>query len=50
MWKLGERKEEVPAPITLPPVDEQLQVELCQRYEEATDVLQPHLLRARGRH
>jgi transposase len=37
MWKVGERKEEVPAPITLPPVDEQLQVELCQRYEEATD-------------
>jgi transposase len=37
MWKVGERKEEVPAPITLPPLDEQLQVELCQRYEEATD-------------
>ena len=37
MWKGGERKEEVPAPITLPPVDEQLQAELHQRYEEATD-------------
>jgi Winged helix-turn helix len=37
MWKGGERKEEVPAPITLPPGDEQLQGALCQRSEEATD-------------
>jgi len=37
MWKVGERKEEVPAPITLPPVDEQRESELHQRYEEATD-------------
>lgn len=27
----------MPAPITLPPLDEQLQAELRQRYEEATD-------------
>lgn len=37
MWKGEERKEEMPAPITLPPLDEQLQSELHQRYEEATD-------------
>ncbi|SRR6266699_1634462 len=37
MWKAGERKEEVPAPITLPPVDEQRESELHQRYEEASD-------------
>jgi transposase len=37
MWKRGERKEEVPAPITLPPLDTQLQAELHQRYEEASD-------------
>jgi hypothetical protein len=37
MWKVGEKKEEVPAPITLPPLDEQLQTELHQRYEEAPD-------------
>lgn len=28
----------MPAPITLPPVDEQRESELHQRYEEATDV------------
>src|SRR2546427_2242285 len=37
MWKGEERKEEMPAPITLPPLDEQLQTELHQRYEEAGD-------------
>ena len=37
MWKVGERKEEVPAQITLPPLAEQLQAELHQRYEETTD-------------
>ena len=37
MWKIGERKKEVPAPITLPPLDEQLQAELHHRYEEARD-------------
>ena len=37
MWKVEERKEEMPAPITLPPLDEQLQTELHQRYEEARD-------------
>lgn len=37
MWKVEERKEEVPAPITLPPLDEHLQAELHQRYEEAGD-------------
>jgi transposase len=37
MWKKEERKEEVPAPITLPPLDEELQAELYQRYEEAAD-------------
>jgi len=37
MWKVEERKEEVPAPITLPPLDEPLQAELHQRYEEAGD-------------
>jgi transposase len=37
MWKREERKEEVPAPITLPPLDEELQAELYQRYEEAGD-------------
>ncbi len=37
MWKIEERKEEVPAPIALPPLDEELQAELYQRYEEAAD-------------
>src|SRR6266705_2098789 len=37
MWKVEERKEEMPAPITLPPFDEQLQAELHQRYEETGD-------------
>src|SRR5215469_7630024 len=37
MWKVEERKEEVPAPITLPPFAEPLQAELHQRYEEAGD-------------
>jgi transposase len=37
MWKVGERKKEVPTPLTLPPLDEQLQAELRQRYEEAPD-------------
>jgi transposase len=37
MWKVEERKEEMPAPMTLPPLDEQLQSELHQRYEEAGD-------------
>lgn len=37
MRKVGERKEEVPAPITLPPLDEQLQASLHRRYEEAAD-------------
>jgi len=37
MWKVEERKEEMPAPITLPPLDEQLQTKLHQRYEEARD-------------
>jgi len=37
MWKIEERKEEVPVPITLPPLDEELQAELDQRYEEAAD-------------
>src|SRR5216683_568808 len=37
MWKGEERNEEMPAPITLPPFDEQLQAELHQRYEEAGD-------------
>jgi hypothetical protein len=37
MWEVGERKEEMPAPITLLPLDEQLQAELQQRYEEARD-------------
>jgi hypothetical protein len=37
MRKVGERKEEVPAPITLPSLDEQLQASLHQRYEEAAD-------------
>jgi Winged helix-turn helix len=37
MWKVGERKEEVPTPITLPSLDEQLQAGLHQRYEEARD-------------
>jgi transposase len=37
MWKVEERKEEVPAPITLPPLDEHLQAELHQRYGEAGD-------------
>jgi transposase len=35
--RLGKRKEEVPAPLTLPPLDEQLQAELHQRYKDATD-------------
>jgi len=35
MWKGGERKEEMPAAITLPPLDEQQQADLQQRYEEA---------------
>src|SRR6266571_5619176 len=35
MWKVEERNEEMPAPITLPSFDEQLQAELHQRYEEA---------------
>ena|SRR5437763_13953185 len=37
MWKVGERKEKMPAPITLPPLDEQQQADLQQRYEEAAD-------------
>ncbi len=37
MWKGEERNEEMPAPITLAPLDEQLQTELHQRYEEARD-------------
>jgi len=37
MWEVGERKEEMPAPITLLPLDEQHQAELQQRYEEARD-------------
>jgi len=37
MWKVGERKEEMPAPITLPPLDEQQQADLQQRYEKAAD-------------
>jgi transposase len=37
MWRVEERKKEMPAPITLPPFDEQLQAELYQRYEEAGD-------------
>ncbi len=37
MWKVEERKEEMPAPITLPLLDEQLQAELHQCYEEAGD-------------
>ena len=37
MWEVGERKEAMPAPITLPTLDEQLQAELQQRYEEAED-------------
>src|SRR6266581_8053760 len=37
MWKVEERKEEMPVPITLPPFDEQLRAELPQRYEEAGD-------------
>jgi transposase len=37
MWKGGERKEEMPAAITLPPLDEQQQADLQQRYEEAAD-------------
>jgi hypothetical protein len=37
MWKGEERKEEVPAPITLPPLDAALQFQLYQRYEKARD-------------
>jgi hypothetical protein len=37
MWKVGERKEEMPAPITLPPLDEHQRADLQQRYEEAAD-------------
>jgi transposase len=33
----GERKEEMPAPIMLPPLDEQQQADLQQRYKEAPD-------------
>src|SRR5258706_248775 len=33
----GERKKEVPTPLTLPPLDEQLQAELRQRYEDTPD-------------
>jgi len=37
MWREGERKEEMPAPITLPPLDEQQQANLRQCYEKAAD-------------
>jgi uncharacterized membrane protein len=37
MWRVGERNEDMPAPITLPPLDEQQQTDLQQRYEKAAD-------------
>src|SRR5713101_4569579 len=37
MWKIEERKKEMTAPITLPPLDEQTLTELRRRYDDTSD-------------
>ncbi len=37
MWKIEERKKEMTAPITLPPLDESTLTELHHRYKDICD-------------